>query len=900
MARAAAPSAYDAGKAHALPPDDVLARLASARRGLDKATAARRLAEVGPNRVETAPRRSWLATLAAQFTDVLIYVLLVAAAMTAWLGHYTDTGVILAVVIINGVIGFVQERRAEHSLSAINKLLAESAHVRRDGRVERVPVETIVPGDVVLIEAGDKVPADLRLLTTRTLQVQEAILTGESAPADKDVVAVAADAPLGDRASLSFAGTIVTRGRAEGVAIATGNATEIGRINAMLGAVRAPQTPLTRQLATFGRSISLFVLVFSVLAFAFGYFVRGMPAADLFFAVVGIAVAAVPEGLPAIVTIALAVGMERMARRKAIVRYLAAVETLGAVGVICSDKTGTFTLNEMTVETVVVGSGTYRVSGRGYEPSGSIAPTDGGTASGLPADVIHLGSAAAHCNDARLIQRGDQWLAEGDPMEAALLAFAAKADIAIDGDHRHRDAEIPFDPAHRFMATLSCAPQGPRIFVKGAPEQVLAMCNRALSAGGGDAALDPAPWRAAIDAMTARGLRVLALAEGNAATGAASLALADFDGSLRLIGLAGLMDPPRDEAVAAVADCRAAGIAVKMITGDHIGTAKAIAARLGLARPDAAMSGAALARMSDAELPALAMQVDVFARTSPEDKLRLVRALQKGGAVVAMTGDGVNDSPALKQADVGVAMGLRGSAAAREVARIVLADDNFATIAAAVEEGRRVYDNLRKAIIFILPTNGGEAFAIIAAIALGITAPISPLHILWINLVTEITLSLALAFEAAEPDVMRRPPRAPDAPILTGYIVWRIVLVTVLMLAGTFATFEWLLQTGASLDYARTAAVNAIVAMEASYLLSARRLRGPGWSGLFQRSAWATWSAIAAVTIAELAFTYLPPMNTLFASAPLRPSAWGLVLLAAAVLFAASEIEKRIVAGRRT
>jgi magnesium-transporting ATPase (P-type) len=633
-------------------------------------------------------------------------------------------------------------------------------------------------------------------------------------------------------------------------------------------------------------------------AFAFGYFVRGMPAADLFFAVVGIAVAAVPEGLPAIVTIALAVGMERMARRKAIVRYLAAVETLGAVGVICSDKTGTFTRNEMTVEAVVVGSGTYRVAGHGYEPRGSITPADT-TSSTLPADVVRLAAAAAHCNDARLVERSGQWLAEGDPMEAALLAFAAKAGADIDGDRRRRDGEIPFDPAYRFMATLARAPDGPRVFVKGAPEQVLAMCNRVLSAGGGDLALDPAPWRAAIDTMTARGLRVLAMADGNAAAGAVSPALTDFDGRLRLIGLAGLMDPPREEAIAAVADCRAAGIAVKMITGDHIGTARAIAARLGLARPDAAMSGAALAGVSDAELPAVAAQVDVFARTSPEDKLRLVRALQQDGAVVAMTGDGVNDSPALKQADVGVAMGLRGSAAAREVARIVLADDNFATIAAAVEEGRRVYDNLRKAIAFILPTNGGEAFAIIAAIALGVTAPISPLHILWINLITEITLSLALAFEAAEPDIMRRPPRRPNAPILTGYIIWRIVLVTLLMLAGTFAVFEWLLRTGASLDYARTAAVNTIVAMEAAYLLSVRRLRGPGWSGLFRRSAWVTWIAIAVTALAEIAFTYLAPMNELFASAPLRPSAWILVALAAAALFALSEIEKHIFGSRQ-
>ncbi|HVZ13859.1 MAG TPA: HAD-IC family P-type ATPase, partial [Bauldia sp.] len=518
----------------------------------------------------------------------------------------------------------------------------------------------------------------------------------------------------------------------------------------------------------------------------------------------------------------------------------------------------------------------------------------------LSTDVRRLGAAAAHCNDARLIERGGQWLAEGDPMEGALLAFAAKAGAGIESDRRQRDGEIPFDPARRFMATLAREANASRIFVKGAPEQVLAMCDRALSATGGDAALDPAPWRAAIDAMTGRGLRVLALAEGSAPAGAASLALPDFDGNLRLIGLAGLMDPPREEAIAAVADCRAAGIAVKMITGDHIGTAKAIAARLGLARPAAAMSGAALARVSDDDLPKVASEVDVFARTSPEDKLRLVRALQKDGAVVAMTGDGVNDSPALKQADVGVAMGLRGSAAAREVARIVLADDNFATIAAAVEEGRRVYDNLRKAIIFILPTNGGEAFAIIAAIALGITAPISPLHILWINLITEITLSLALAFEAAEPDVMRRPPRAPNAPILTGYIVWRIVLVTALMLAGTFAVFEWLLSVGETLAYARTAAVNAIVAMEASYLLSVRRLRGPGWRGLFTRSAWATWVAVAVTAVAEIAFTYLPPMNELFASAPLKPSGWLLVAAAAAVLFAASEIEKRIAAMRRS
>jgi magnesium-transporting ATPase (P-type) len=878
---------------HALPADAVASAFGSSLEGLSAAEAAERLKRYGPNRIAAAKGRSWIATLAAQFNDVLIYALFAAAATTLILGHITDSLVILAVVVINAAIGFVQERRAEQALRSIQDLLAEYATVVRSGRSISAPVEDVVPGDVVRLEAGAKVPADLRLMRGVALQIQEAVLTGESGAVDKSTEPVAATAVLGDRTSMAFAGTIVAHGSGTGVVTATGGQTELGRINALLGRVDAPQTPLTRQLARFGRSVTVFILIASVAAFAFGYFLRGMAAADLFLAVVGIAVAAIPEGLPAIVTIALAVGMRRMARRKAIVRYLAAVETLGAVGVICSDKTGTFTRNEMMAETVVTGAGAYAVTGSGYAPEGTISRADGAAAS-TDAGLRRLARAIHHCNDAALRQTADGWQPVGDPMEAALVALAIKAGDGEQDAAHQRPAEIPFDATQRFMATAADGEgETTAIHVKGAPEQVFAMCGDVLTAGG-PTAIDREAWEATVAAMAGRGLRVIAVADMTMPRRVSTLGAADIAGKLTLLGLVGLIDPPRAEAIGAVAACRSAGIRVKMITGDHAGTATAIAARLGLAAPDSALTGSDLALLDDLQLAAAVERVDVFARTSPEDKLRLVQALQSRGAVVAMTGDGVNDAPALKRADIGVAMGLRGSAAAREVAKIVLADDNFATIAAAVEEGRHVYDNIKKAVAFILPTNGGEAFAILGAILFGVTAPISPLHILWINLVTEVTLSLAVAFEGAERDLMRRPPRAPGQPLLAGSIIWRIAFITTLMVAGTFGIFALLRANGAELDYARTAAVNAIVAFEAAYLISIRRLDGPGWSGLFSGGARAIWTALAIVALAQLAFTYLPLANDAFATAPLDIATWLLIVAAGVALFLASEAEKSI------
>jgi magnesium-transporting ATPase (P-type) len=881
----------------ALPAEAVKQAFSVGDGGLSGGEATRRLAAHGPNRVSAARRRSALAVFLAQFNDILIYALLVAAVVTTALGQPVDTAVILGVVLINALIGFFQERRAEQSLAAIRGLIASRATVIRDGRRSSIPVEDVVPGDLVVIEPGDRVPADLRLIRCRGLEMQEAILTGESVPVGKDTDAVALGTPLAERTSMAFGGTTVARGQGTGFAVATGDATELGRISALLRAVEAPATPLTRQLGALGRTVTLAIGALSAVTFAWGYLVNGMSAGDLFLIAVGIAVAAIPEGLPAIVTITLAIGVERMARRNAIVRHLPAVETLGSVGVVCSDKTGTFTRNEMVVETAVTGAGSWRVTGIGYRPEGELVPERQGAS---PVDLRRLATAAAYCNDAALVREGNEWTVAGDPMEGALLAFAARTGVDIAEHDRRRSDEVPFDPDLRFMATLhACEDGNPVAYVKGAPERVIAMCDSILSPVG-PAEIDRPAWEERAAGIARQGMRVLALAEKRIDHGGRDFLTGDVDGGLTLIGLVGLMDPPRPEAVEAVARCRSAGIEVKMITGDHVETATAIATQLGLARPANALTGIDIDRLDDRALVAAVAATDVFARTSPEHKLRLVETLQANGSIVAMTGDGVNDAPALKRADVGVAMGRRGADATRDAASIVLADDNFATIAAAVEHGRQVYDNLRKAIVFILPTNAAEALVLVIAVLFGLVSPITPVQILWVNLITEVTLSLALAFEAAEGDLMRRPPRSSSAPILSRFVVWRIVLIAAIVVAGVFGVFYWSLDGGADVAIARTAAVNTIVAFEAVYLFSARRLRDPGWTGLLAREARPLWIAVGLVLVAQAAFTYLPVMNALFGTVPLPPGTWLVIGPVALTVFVVAEFDKTIVRRRRS
>ena len=874
-----------------------LAELNATPAGLSEGEAEARLDRYGPNRLPEPPRRGALTRFLLQFHNILIYVLLASAVITALLAHVVDTLVILAVVIANAVIGFIQEGKAEKAMDAIRKMLAPRASVLRAGERHTVDGERLVPGDVVLLEAGDKVPADLRLLQTHGLQVQEAILTGESVPVEKRTEPVAGDAALGDRFCMAFSGTLVASGQGKGVVVATGAATEIGRISGMLAGVEALTTPLVKQMDAFARWLTVLILLVAAILLVYGYFVGHHDFAEMFMAVVGLSVAAIPEGLPAVLTITLAIGVHAMARRNAIVRRLPAIETLGSVSVICTDKTGTLTRNEMAVASVVTHDGVYAVTGAGYAPVGEISRAGRAVTATEHPLLAELGRAAALCNDAALRETEAEWSVEGDPMEGALLAFAGKAGSEArqeQGSWPRTDA-IAFDSKHRFMATLHHDHEGHAgIFVKGAPERILAMCDAQRSESGGADALQPEYWREQADAIAGEGQRVLALAARAVPPEHTVLEHADVEGPLVLLGLVGLIDPPRPEAIDAVAECRSAGIRVKMITGDHAGTAAAIARQIGLQNPHQVLTGADLERMNEAALAAAVRETDVFARTSPEHKLRLVMALQSHGMTVAMTGDGVNDAPALKRADAGIAMGQKGSEAAKEAAELVLADDNFASIVAAVREGRTVYDNIKKVISWTLPTNAGEAAAIIVALLLGMTLPVTPVQILWINLITASTLGIALAFEPTEDNTMRRPPRARDEALLGGVLVWHIVLVAILFVCGVFGIYAYAIDRGYPVELARTLALNTLVVMEIFHLFFIRNMYGTSLTWKAVRGTKVVWATVIVTAAAQFAITYLPPLQAIFETRPV-PLLDGMLVVALGVaLFAIIEVEKQI------
>jgi magnesium-transporting ATPase (P-type) len=889
---------------HGLTAEEALQRVGGGHEGLSPEEARRRSQSHGPNTLpEAKPRSPWMRLL-AQFHNVLIYVLLVAGGVTALLQHWLDAGVIFGVVLINAVIGFVQEGKAEDALKAIRQMLSPHAMAWRNGRLVTVDASELVPGDLVQLQSGDKVPADLRMLRAKGLQIEEAPLTGESVPVEKGAGPVPPETALAERRCMAYSGTLVTHGQGTGIVVATGGATEIGRISALVANVEQLTTPLLRQMDQFGRWLTAAILVLASGSFAFGILVRDYSAADMFLASVGLAVAAIPEGLPAIMTITLAIGVQRMAGRNAIIRRLPAVETLGTVGIICSDKTGTLTRNEMMVSAIRTSDRALAVSGTGYDPHGAFMQDDVAVRPQEDAVLTEALRAMSLCNDASLEwDEGDEWKVHGDPMESALLVAAAKAALDLDllGKEYPRTDLIPFESDHKFMATLHHSHAGESfIYVKGAPEAVLDMC--ATQRGGkGDMPIDRAAWDARMETMAAAGQRVLAVAVKPAEPHRSELDFADVDSDLTLLGLFGLMDPPRQEAIAAVGACRAAGIRVKMITGDHAATARAIASRVGLENADEALTGAELDRLDDAELLLRVTDVDVYARVTPEHKLRLVQLLQQTGAIVAMTGDGVNDAPALKRADVGVAMGINGTEAAKEAAEMVLADDNFASIANAVEEGRTVYDNLKKAILFILPTNGGEALVVLGAILFGFREfPLTPVQILWVNMITAVTLALALAFEPPEPGVMRRPPRNSREPVLTPLFLWRIGYVSLILMAGTFGLFLWEQEAGAPIEQARTVAVNTLVMFEIFYLFNSRYMTAPvlNREGLLGNRY--VLYAVGLLILFQLAFTYLPPLQTLFGTAAIDAGVWvRIVLVAASVLFIV-ELEKALVRRWRT
>ena len=884
---------------HARPIADVVSALgADPRQGLTEAEAAARLQKYGPNRLPEGKRRHPALRFLAHFHNVLIYVLIGAGIVTAFLEHWIDTAVILAVVVVNAVIGFIQEGRAEQAMDAIRDMLSPHASVLRGGHRISVDGQNIVPGDIVLLEAGDKVPADLRLIQASNLQAQEAILTGESVPVAKHVDAVAEAAPLGDRKCLLFSGTLLTSGTARGVVIATGQETEIGRISGLLGEVRTLTTPLVAQMAGFARWLTVMILLISAVLLLFGYFVDHFEFIDVFMAVVSLAVAAIPEGLPAVLTITLAVGVQAMARRNAIVRRLPAIETIGSVSVICSDKTGTLTRNEMVVASIVTSAGTAEIGGEGYAPAGPVTGLD-------PASLVPLARIAALCNDASLTEAEGDWRVEGDPMEGALIALAGKLAVShAEAEAQYpRIAEIPFDSSTRYMATLHRDEAGRGLIgVKGAPERIVAMATLQRAADGGTESVDPAYWQKMGDEIAARGMRVLALAEKSLAVPPDEFDPSTLETGVVLLGLVGLIDPPRAEAIEAVAACHGAGIAVKMITGDHAGTAAAIGRQIGLINPDEVLTGADLDMLDDAQLQARIERTNIFARTSPEHKLRLVMALQARGLSVAMTGDGVNDAPALKRADAGIAMGRKGSEAAKEAADLVLADDNFASIVAGVQEGRTVYDNIKKVISWTLPTNAGEAATIMVALVFGFSLPMTPVQLLWINLITAVTLGLALAFEPTEKTTMSRPPRPRSEPLLTGELVWHIVLVSTLFLAAVYGMFLYAKDQGYPIELARTIALNTLVVLEIFHLFFIRNIYGASLTWAAAKGTRFVWFAVIAVTGGQFAITYVPWLQQVFGTAAVPLQDGVLIVAVGAAFFAIIETEKQIrlrVAGLR-
>jgi len=881
---------------HNIEAEDILQRLASSTDGLPQEDAQRRLQEHGPNRLPPAKKKSPLARFLVQFHNVLIYVLIGSGCVMALLGHWLDSGVIIGVVVINAIIGYIQEGKAEKALDAIRNMLSHQAMVKRDNKFISLPADQLVPGDIVLLQSGDKVPADLRLFKARDLRIEEAMLTGESVPVEKTTTPVAELASIGDRRCVAYSGTFVTYGQGQGVVVATGEHTEIGRISSMLRHVQMLTTPLLRQIANFAKWLTIAISLIASMTFAFGVFVQNFSVEEMFLAAVGLAVAGIPEGLPAIMTITLAIGVQRMARKNAIIRRLPAVETLGSVTVICSDKTGTLTRNEMMVQTLATAAGTLEVSGTGYDPHGSFV-LDGGdiTADEFPL-LREISQAALLCNDASLTQTGEQWGIHGDPTEGALITLALKAGLDshyYQAQYPRTDA-IPFESEHRFMATLHHDHAGHGfIYLKGAPERVLEMCQRQRMRGE-DVPIDRAYWETCMETMAGRGQRLLAIAFKPTLSEHQSLSFNDVESELSLLGIAGIIDPPREEAIRAVRVCQSAGIRVKMITGDHAVTASAIGAQMGIGDGVTAIKGTELDSFSEDELKDAVQRCDIFARVSPEQKLQLVTALQASGEVVSMTGDGVNDAPALKRADVGIAMGLKGTEVSKEAAEMVLADDNFASIANAVEEGRTVYDNLKKSIMFILPTNGGEAFTIIAAIAFGRLLPITAAQILWINMITAVTLALTLAFEPPEDNVMQRPPRNPREALLSGFLVWRVIFVSLILVAGTFGLFLWEREHGAPIELARTVAVNTLVMFEVFYLFSARYLLAPALTleGLSGNKY--VLYAIALLIVIQLTFTYAAPMQTLFATSAMSIDSWLRVITVASSVLFLVEMEKML------
>ncbi|VVC77138.1 putative cation-transporting ATPase F [Aquicella siphonis] len=865
--------------------------------GLSIDAAKNRLEIYGLNVLKPPKKNNLIIRFFAQFNHILIYVLMASAFAALMLKHWIDMSVILGVVIINAVIGVIQEGKAERALDAIRHMLSLKATVIRDGERMIIPAESLVPGDIVLLKSGNKVPADLRVLDSKNLQIQEDILTGESLPVEKSISPIPVHAELGGRSCMAYSGTLVTYGKGMGIVVATGENTEVGRIGAMLAELPLMTTPLLRQMNVFSRWLTIAILIIAVFTFLFGLYFRDYGMSTMFMAAVGLAVAAIPEGLPAIITITLAIGVTRMAERHAIIRRLPAVETLGSITVICTDKTGTLTMNEIAVQDIITSEHRFIVTGTGYSDAGDFKLDSTSIDPDKFSVLKQIINAAILCNDAALIRKDEKWHLHGNPVDGALLSLGLKAkrDLHFEKQSYPLVDLIPFESEHKFMATLHHDHMGnDYLYVKGAPERIISMCSSQLS-NNQIVPIDKNYWRKEIELLANQGRRVLGIAMRLTAAKKNDLRFSDVEGGLTMLALLGLLDQPRKEAFTAVSECHSAGIRVIMITGDHAATAKAVARQVGIENCENALDGRELDALSIDELAAIIDQFNIYARTSPEHKLKLVEALQNRGHIVAMTGDGINDTPALKRADVGIAMGKKGTEAAKETAEIILTDDNFASIISAIKEGRTIYNNLRKTILYILPTNGGETLVIMTAIFLGWILPITPVQILWVNMITAITLSLSLAFEPAEKNVMKRPPRKTDKPILSPLLVWRSMFVSFLMLIGSFGLFLLARESQIAIDTARTITVNTLVMGEIAYLLNSRRILGSvfNWEGFF--GSIPVIVAIGIILIFQIFFTYAPWMQKLFGTSAIDSIYWLYIAVFGICLFLLVELEKGLI-----
>ncbi len=868
--------------------------------GLSSSEVLRRQNLYGLNEIKQKRGTHPLILFLGQFNQPLIYILIGASIITGFLKEWADSLVIFGVVLVNATISFTQEAKARKAIESLGKSISKEANVIRDGKRQRISASQLTIGDIVLLKSGDKAPADIRLIHVRELQIDESALTGESVPVIKNLNVLEENTTLAERSNMVYSSTLATYGIGTGVVVSIGNATEIGKINQMIATADILETPLTKLIAGFSKLLLYIILTLAAITFVFGV-VRGENLLEMFMAAVALAVGAIPEGLPAALTITLAIGVSKMAKRNAIIRKLPAIETLGSTNVICSDKTGTLTKNQMTVQHIFTSTNSFEITGIGYEPKGEFLSNIQNV---NPLDDILLKEcliAGMLCNDSNLVSIDNNWRIEGDPTEGSLLVSASKYGLSREYAQKEKPRidSIPFESEYQYMATLHKNPnkQNNIIYIKGSVESIISRSSKMLLPSGGIENIDVNKILDSTHELAKKGLRVLAFASLLVDKSKTEISHSDISENLVFLGLQAMIDPPRPEAISAIQICHNAGIKVKMITGDHEITALSIAYQIGIINEHVSKSvsqvlnGKRIAELSDNELIDIVKHVNVFARVTPEHKLRLVKALQHNGDVVAMTGDGVNDAPSLRQANIGIAMGITGTDVAKETADMILTDDNFSTIEAAVEEGRGVFDNLKKFITWTLPTNFGEGLVILLAVASGVALPILPVQILWINMTTAILLGLMLAFEKIEPDVMTRPPRKSNQPILTSALIIRIVIVGILLCAGAFGFFAYAIQQGRSIELARTIAVNIFVFGELFYLFNCRSLQYSMFKiGVFSNPF--LWFGVVSMILLQLLFTYAPFMNLAFHTTPIDLTDWLFIIATGLIIYSIIAVEK--------